>query len=237
MKNRLFAGSVVGGLIAAAATTAAAAPKVQGLAIGVERTFGFVLTNDTSEGDNNTVTGSSLGFSLGFSPALAGFQGNTATTSWYSAPRVGADYILPSGLTLGGGLGYAYVSASTEDDPDGGDPDETNLPSRSALLLSPRLGFWAPLQDAWAIWPRAGVTYVSITYGEEEDVNAQELVSSRTAFTIEAPLVWMAGQLGLAVTPTIDVGIGGKVEQDGDEAEEEFSATEFGLQFGLFGVI
>ncbi len=228
--KKVCAAGIVGLFMTTLAGSAMADPVTQGLAIGVERTFGLVIASDTQEGDFGTSTESNTSISLGFSP-LDGL----ATT--YSAPRVGLDYIMSSGLSIGGGLGYTTVSNSSEFDPDTGPTVESDNGSVSAFLFSPRVGFLAEIGDGLGIWPRGGLTYVSLSTSEGDDGGADSS-QSRMAFTVEAPLVVMAGALGFLIAPTLDIGLSGSAEDaNGDEVDADFSATEFGIQLGLFGVI
>jgi hypothetical protein len=69
-------------------------------------------------------------------------------------PRIGADVLLPMGLTLGGGLGYGNVSLSYS--PDNG---PSSSESANAWLFSPRVGYLVHLGPLFDLWPRAGLTF------------------------------------------------------------------------------
>ena len=72
----------------------------------------------------------------------------------YTAPRLGIDYILPIGLTLGGGLGFGHFSLSAK----GSDGKSQGLGSLSLYTLTPRVGYRVALSDRFDLVPRAGVT-------------------------------------------------------------------------------
>src|SRR5690606_14350833 len=79
-----------------------------------------------------------------------------------STPRVGVDYVMDGGLTLGGGIGYASVSGSTEVE-GGGQSVESDGPAYSGLVFAPRVGYAMPLTESIDLWPRGGITYASLS--------------------------------------------------------------------------
>ncbi|MGA2451654.1 MAG: hypothetical protein ABTD50_23605 [Polyangiaceae bacterium] len=83
-------------------------------------------------------------------------------------PRAGADVILPTGLTLGGAVGYGNVSLSAN--PNSG--SSTSV-SGDAWLLAPRVGYVLHLAPFFDLWPRAGVTF-----GEAEGSIPSSLVTA-----------------------------------------------------------
>jgi hypothetical protein len=228
--NKLSATIAVGMLTATFTGAAHAEPVADGFALGIERAFGLVVASDTTETDLGTTTSSSTNISLGLS-RLSGLS----TT--YSAPRLGMDYILTSGLSFGAGLGFTNVATSTETEFDGMDANETDGGSVTAFVLAPRVGFLIGLTDTLGFWPRGGITHVALSLAAGDDSLANDASQSRTALTLEAPLVLMAGPIGFLIAPTIDIGLSGSQEVDDNESEAEFSATEFGLQFGIMGVL
>jgi hypothetical protein len=114
-----------------------------GLSLSIERVAGVAYASLRPTGSSRTEGITTFG--------IAGPAVNPI-----SLPRVGADVLLPMGLTLGGGVGYGHATVS--DNPDNGQSSST---SASAWLLSPRVGWMvrpAPLLD---LWPRAGLTFAS----------------------------------------------------------------------------
>lgn len=176
--------------------------------IGVERMFGFKkATLETDTGPLETsVSSTSVSLLTQTLPLNVGYPG----------PRLALDYIFPSGVSVGGALGYE--SADYDDD----DDDDDNA---SAWLLAPRIGYFASVTSGFGLWPRGGFTFVSLDDGDGDDDDDVSL----TALTVEVPLVFNLGLsgLGLNVMPYIDFGLGG-----GNDAVD-MEQTEFGLQLGL----
>src|SRR5262245_52350652 len=89
------------------------------LSLGLERVGGFTYAVVSATDSDNSV--SYVGFGVG-----------GVTLKPYSVPRVGVDYVLSSGLTLGGALGFSRVSGSTKS---GG--TSTDLGSAFLYTLTP----------------------------------------------------------------------------------------------------
>ncbi|MEY4551200.1 MAG: hypothetical protein RL685_7395 [Pseudomonadota bacterium] len=175
--------------------------------IGVERMFGFKkATLETDAGPQET-SASSTSVSL-LSRTLTLDVG-------YPDARLALDYILPSGVSLGGAIGYESVDYDDDDDTD----------NASAWLLAPRVGYFASVTSGFGLWPRGGFTFLSADDGDAEDDDD----ISFTALTVEVPLVFNLGlsSIGLTVMPYIDFGLGG-----GND-DVDMKLTEFGLQFGM----
>jgi hypothetical protein len=68
-------------------------------------------------------------------------------------PRAAADVLLPSGLTLGGAVGYSGASLSIS--PDGGTSSSI---TGNAWLVVPRVGYLLHLGSLVDLWPRVGIT-------------------------------------------------------------------------------
>jgi len=173
----------------AAPASAAAPPGDWSLA--VERLFGITRTSiDSDAGDTNYT-------SISLLSKVGGQYG-------YSAPRFAFDYLLGSGVSFGGALGYQSLS-------DGG---------ADAWLIAPRVGYFARPGRSFGLWPRVGLTQVVIDYGEDSD--------TATALTLELPLEFFVSS-GVAFTlmPHADIGIGGS------NSDVDRTVTEIGLQFGV----
>lgn len=222
--------SICGGVLVSMATLAggaSAAPTVQGLAVGVERVFGFAAVSATDEGDNVTTTSSSTGFSLG----------NTSGTAQalYTIPRVHVDYILPMGLSFGGAFGFRTLGSTTETD--GGPINISTDSSSSAFLFAPRVGYMLGLNDQFGLWPRLGFSFVNVSFNDEDEQD-DDIYQSYGALTLEAPFVFTPHKaFGFVATPSIDVGVAGTREVGGDEYDGDLSLTEFGITLGLFVVL
>lgn len=206
---------------------ASAAPTVQGLAVGVERVFGFAAVSATDEGDNITTTSSSTGFSLG--------NTSGAAQALYTIPRVHVDYILPMGLSFGGALGFRTLGSTTE--ADGGNVSVSTDSSASAFLFAPRVGYMLGLSEQFALWPRLGFSFVNVSLSDEDEQD-DDYYQSYGALTLEAPFAFTPNKaFGFVATPSLDVGIAGTREQGGEEYDGDLSLTEFGITLGLFVVL
>lgn len=87
------------------------------------------------------------------SASLLGVNAAGAVINPYAGPRLGLDFPVVAGLTLGGSIGLSYQSLSTES---GGSSDD--IGSLTLYALTPRLGYIAPLGESVSLVPRLGVT-------------------------------------------------------------------------------
>jgi hypothetical protein len=205
------------------------------VAVSAERLFGLVFANETEKVEGQTAerSGSSTTISL-LSTPVAGL----ATT--YSSPRIGVDVFVIQGLSIGAAIGYASVSTSSAIE-DAGTTVEQDGPTLTGFIFAPRVGYAYLFADLLGIWPRAGVTYVSIGASADDPLGGHyETSANRTALTLEVPLVIAPSpNAAILVGPTLDLGIAG-----GDESTQESGgvtmtvksnnkATDFGLQAGI----
>lgn len=164
--------------------------------IAIERIFGLRRVREEREtpGGDTTIRWNSV--SLG---------SELSHNGGYSMARLAVDFLAISGLTVGGALGYQSEGYGDDDD--------------SWWLFAGRIGYMASAGNSVSIWPRAGLTYVSLG---DNDTDA-------TALTLEVPVVIhaMGRRLGFTLLPHADIGIGGEI--DGFDR----TVTEFGLEFGI----
>src|SRR6185295_14442041 len=129
----------------------------------------------------------------------------------YPAARIALDYLFPSGVSLGGAIGYQSLDPNDDVDDD----------SVNAWLLEPRVGYFASVTANFGVWPRGGLTYVAIDTGGDDG-------PSYTAISVEVPLEFrIGGNVCFAAMPYVDLGVGGGTDNFDQKV------TEFGLQFGM----
>jgi hypothetical protein len=155
-------------------------------------------------------------------------------TSGYSFPRIGFDYFVTDGLSVGAALGIISSSSSIEID-DGDTSTESDGASTSGVLFSPRIGYAFMFEDNIGIWPRAGITYVGA--GTEDD--GDEASRKLWALSIEVPFVFVpVPHVAFTAAPALDLGIGGSQEVDPSgegipTSETDLKVTDFGLHLGM----
>jgi hypothetical protein len=141
------------------------------------------------------------------------------------------------GLSVGGFIGY--VSNDTESTTTIGNNDTDEEEKSSAFALGPRIGYAYMFSDAFGIWPRGGITYVS---AETEDENDIEIKSSIVAFSAEAMFVAAPVEHAAFIFgPTFDYTISGSGEYNdpnippnGFEADiDDLKINSFGIHAGI----
>lgn len=117
-------------------------------------------------------------------------------------PRVGADVILPLGLTLGGAV--AYGTASLSSNPSQG---QSNTTSGHAWLVSPRVGYMLRLSPLFDLVPRVGVTvaHASLTSGDGREctfANGAQTCTSIPGDVVSLTVIAVSVDVALAVRLT-----------------------------------
>ncbi len=162
------------------------------LTLSAERLFGYSWRHRTQ----GTAHDSLSTFSLLADPEGAGAAG-------YAWPRLGFDYFVVRGISLGAAASFfrsSGIGAAT-----------------TGYELAPRLGYAAVVGPWLTVWARAGFTYFHAT------------AERFSAITIEVPLVIaVAPHLSLLIAPAADIGIAGNINPGGSAKD-----TDLGLSFGL----
>jgi hypothetical protein len=185
---------------AVAAAAGPAGPAAFGdagqFALSGERLFGYTYTHQTF-GSGPAATGST--FTLLANPFGRG-------TGGYSWPRVGFDYFIMRGISLGGSASFSRSSSGTN--------------STTAYEVAPRVGYEIPIGPWLDVWPRAGVTYVHFSL--------PGTTLGYFALTVEAPLAIVVSQhLVITFGPTLDLGLSGSA------GSGSAKITDVGAYFGL----
>jgi hypothetical protein len=227
MKNCRIFGGLVGGALTSLAVAASAEP--QGLFVGLERGFGLEYYSESAETNGTTTTNSGSSLGLGAGEDL----------SPYSDARVGVDYVMPSGLSLGGAAGLWFNGRDLE--AEGGQTTVTNEgPSKTGLLLNPRAGYVMMLSQTVGIWPRGGFTILYENTSTPNLIGNGETETSATDFalTLELPLLLMPAEyFGFLVAPTLDYALSRSIEVDGDESDADLGRKALGIHLGIVGVL
>lgn len=162
--------------------------------------------------------------------------GNAGADSPSSAARLGFDYLVTDGLSVGGS--FVIFSQSSEREPEEG--DSTDGPSLTSIYLNPRVGYAYAIDDTFAIWPRAGIAFTSFS-GNEAEVGGEEgaeLSGNSFQLTLEGNVVISPFEhFAIIGGPFLDLGLSGSAEseQNGRTAEADQKYTSFGLALGIAG--
>jgi hypothetical protein len=183
------------------------------VAISAERLFGYVHASRTQTVGGTETTASQDYFTLLTNPVGA--------LSGYGWPRIGIDAFVTRGFSVGGALGFFYLSDQDED-------------SSTGFLLAPRIGFAVPVGSQVSIWPRVGVTYWHISSNPSS--SDTDTSSSAVAVTIEVPVtILVAPRVGFTIGPTVDIGVGGSTSASvgGASISADQRYTDIGGHAGL----
>lgn len=201
-------------------------------------------TTSTSETVNNAeITSSTSTTTVGlFGTSLLG----TATP--YNTPRLGFDYTVIHGLTIGASAAFVNVSGSSETK-SGGTTTTTDLPAVTGFMISPRVGYIFEFTGALGLWLRGGLTYYTAGTGDTDDSATRDVKTSYNglAFDFDPQLVIMpVRHFGITVGFAADLPLTGSstrtvVDRTNPtgvvttETERDLKYTNIGLTAGLLG--
>jgi hypothetical protein len=228
------------------------------LVIGVDRVMGLNFITDTTEDEEETidpVTGNTTTakFKTTEKYTTIGLAGTFPTTI-LQLPRLGIDYFVTDGLSLGASLMYLRVSGEQEQEVTIGGETETDsedLEPVNYLLFHPRIGYSVIIDETFAFWPRAGITWAQTSSTQttqtvdpitgnliDVDVDRSETL---VELTLEANFVISPIEhFAFLVGPFLDLGLSGEEKSEVDlpgaeEQKNDRTVTAYGLQVGVAG--
>jgi hypothetical protein len=219
--------------------------------LSADRLFGLNVWQTKSQADptpldmNPGVTKDS-GTSIGLLWATDTSAVNGENVPVYSAPRLGFDYLVIPGLTVGGALGYVHRSASRETTNANNVSISRDLPSGNAFLLYPRVGYIFDFTPLLSVWARGGFTYYWLK-SEVTTTNMAGTVSTTTKLSADGLALTLDPQLvitpiphvGFCVGPMLDLPLSGgsKLETTAGTvsttATGSAKVTNWGISAGL----
>jgi hypothetical protein len=187
----------------------------------------------------NTVTSSSLSLLYG-GTANPGEQ-------FFTAPRVGVDYVLVPNVTIGGSIIALFSlggSSKSETDLTNGQSQTTSVDNNSVtgFGIAPRAGYILPLTDMFSLWLRGGLSFYVATQTPPEVNNnpAPTTTTNQLSLDLEPQLVLTAiPHVGFTVGLDADIPLTGGIKESGtnngvSESISGHSAIFFlGLELGM----
>lgn len=194
--------------------------------LGAERLFGFSQSNTTVKIDDPAVSSETK-----ISNTSLFFLASNPRTP-FIAPRIGFDYFVANNISVGGSVGY---TSDSDEGKVNGQNNDALKEKNTAFLFAPRAGYALMFSETFGLWPRLGVSYVSL---KEETGNDNEISASMLAVSLEGNLVITpVPHAGFMIGPMVDFPLTGSGEQKAGPQTTELDTvktTTFGLQAGLF---
>ncbi len=206
--------------------------------------FGYDREQVTTTNPFTTITDTASQSS--FSLLWGGGSGLRSGVRPFTSPRVGVDYTIAEGLTVGGSLAWTTTLGGTTstDRQTGATTTSTSVdtPSFSVFGLAPRVGYVFDLRDRISLWPRAGLSYYwgGTTTHEPGSSNRTEISYSLWALDLEAMFAYMpAPHVAILGGPVLDLPLSGSAKDTtvaggtSTTTSSDFSSLHFGLTLGL----
>jgi hypothetical protein len=243
--------------LATGASAAGASAEMNGMAdkghffVSADRVFGITWTQLSSEVTRNNTTETDKA-----SATTVGLLWNSGTGSGkvavaYLIPRVGIDFTVIDGLTVGGNIGYTHSSGSYESTTKNGSVSTTvsgDTGTSSGFLFAPRVGYILPLGAPIGLWLRGGLTYYNHTNEDAPDNNGNKDSNTWSGLGLNldpqfvvTPVEHLFFTAGLAV----DIPLTGSYETKNYNGAgtavtttyDHYKFTNIGLTFGVGGYL
>jgi hypothetical protein len=202
--------------------------------------FDFNSITENANGAKTTSTTTSLGV------VTSGLAGIARIGSFHDVPRLGFDYVLGPGITIGGSAWvFADVSASQSFSA-GGTSMSQDQPKATYWGIGPRVGFAYALGENWAIWPRLGIDYADLEIGSVTNNNVTSSGGSvnQLSLDLDGLLVWTpVHHFGITMGPTGSIPLTGKDNSNTTingvtmSTSNDLSMWHFAVVVGLLGYI
>jgi hypothetical protein len=208
---------------------------------------------------SDTVTQTSLSLLWGStSNGLPASPSATNTTfyaleTFFTVPRIGADYVLLPNFTVGGDvIFFTTLGGHTQEETDFSNGQQnrtitTGNPSALVFGLAPRAGYVLALSDLLSIWLRGGLSYYIGNYktqtpGPGNTTTTDTFSANQFALDLEPQLVITPVQhFGITAGLNCDIPIAGGHSETIDTQNQSVSASAgssiffFGAHAGLLG--
>jgi len=207
------------------------------LILGADRMFGLSFSSVKTETDlpTGTVSNTQSGTNINLLWAPEGLTP-------YEVPRLSADYIVVSSLTVGGAIGYKSQSTKNKAEA-GGVSTEADGPSMHVFQIAPRVGYVLGLADKIAFWPRGGITFYTggteSTSGVAPNQTTTKISMNGLALNVEAMFAFSPVQgFALIGGPLLDLPLSGSMTQEvtgQPNVDGKMKFMNWGLAFGMIG--
>ena len=181
-----------------------------------------------------------------FSLLWGGGSTLTSPVRPFTSPRIGVDYTISDGFTVGGSLAWTTTLGGTTSSQEQAGPTTSTTsygtPSFSVFGLAPRVGYVFGLGDRFSFWPRGGLSYF---WGGTSAPNANNTRRHEVSYSLWAldlePLFAFTPVPHVAVVggPVLDVPLSGGIKDtivagsSSATTSRDYSSLHFGLTLGL----
>jgi hypothetical protein len=190
--------------------------------LSAERLFGVSYSTESLP---NNQSNSSTSINL-----VGNYLGQTLDP--WAASRLGLDYVVASHITIGGSVGYAHFSTSSNDG-----STSTDNGSFSEFVLSPRVGYLVDLGPV-DLWLRAGITYGYASTSPPSGSTDSSTSWSGLDLDLEPRLLAeITDHFGFYGGLSFDFALTGSESQsaNGTSVSSDDKISHYGLDFGLTG--
>jgi hypothetical protein len=210
--------------------------------LSADRLFGLSFWSAKLEG-NNGATSTDSGTAINLL-----WGDNSSISGPYSTPRLGLDFTVTDGVSLGGSIGFISRSGKNEASAGSGSATvTTDNPTVTGFAFAPRGGYILALNPLLGFWFKGGITYYTASSKTEVTAGGQTQTDTTSnngfSLNIEPELVITpVPHFGLTIGAVADIPLSGnaKFERSGaitGSEEHPYKITNFGIIAGILGHI
>jgi hypothetical protein len=169
--------------------------------------------------------------------------GAPGNPNFYSAPRVGFDYVLIPHLTLGGELFVWFTPGQNISNNTNGTTVTNPAPTGNEFGIAPRVGYIFDMSSVLSIWLRGGISYYLANFSSNAS-NGCSANASLDSFGIDLdPQLVISPTQHFAFTagPALDWGFLGGWSYNANSCQNQptvsgnYTAVNFAINGGLIG--
>jgi hypothetical protein len=175
--------------------------------IGAERLTGFARWS-RSETVPNAVAGQDATGKVSGTEIFVLSRGRQQAGNYYGIPRLGFDGRFAGGFTLG--ASFSYLAGDTKNESKLGSSEVTSEgPTETIFLAAARLGYLFEVSPLLSLWPRAGMSRLSVAHDSVQESSTTTLVS----VDLDPQLVFTPiPHVGFCLGLNLDIGVAGTRE-------------------------
>jgi hypothetical protein len=206
------------------------------IVFGAERLMGVFATTITAEpevGGDTTVRNTQISL-FGHAPGSASAGALSLGPSASTIPRLALDFFVTEGFSVGGSFIYMRFSGEVETD-----AATNDQPTQTEIVFHPRLGYSFIIDETFAIWPRAGITW-SRGAIEFDTAGGGTTENSLSSFQLSADVPVVISPMehfAILIGPYLDLGLSATATtDDGTNSQDtDGKVTSYGLTTGIAG--
>lgn len=198
-----------------------------------------VTTKNNGREDSENDSASSIALLFG--------RDSTVALNPHAVPRISADFVVIPRLTVGGSFALAFGLGGSHTSERGNTTVKVDTRGGTLIGLAPRVGYVIPLGQTFAVWPRGGLAFYSLSTksditGNNNNIGTQTNTDSLWSLDLDPQFVWAPiPHFFASGGPLLNIPFAGSRTNENVQGntttttKSDLSVFHFGLSIGLGG--